>query len=207
MAFRGEVNNSEDRPRVLLVDDEDHFREAMKKQLMVRGYQIFDVKTGYDAIKVVRHKHPEVVILDQKMPVMDGIQALKEIKSIRPEVQVIMLTGHGSTDDAAETGKHDVFRYMHKPCGIEELVKNIEAARQERIYAMARHEIAEVKKNSLWQWIVGVHNARPGLIILGALLFALILMMPVSGRLNTLITSPKTGLSDDVIAAMLTIIR
>lgn len=200
MAYRGDINNSENMPRVLLVDDEDHFREAMKKQLTVRGYEVLDVKTGYDAIKVVRHKRPEVVILDQKMPVMDGIQALKEIKSIQPEIQVIMLTGHGTTDDAAETGKHDVFRYMHKPCGIEELVTNIESARQERIYAMARHEITEVKKHSLWHWIVGVHNARPGLMILGAVLFALILMMPVSGRLNTLMTSPKTGVNGDVIA-------
>jgi len=200
MAYKGEINNLKNMPRVLLVDDEDHFREAMKKQLTVRGYEVLDVKTGYDAIKVVRHKKPEVVILDQKMPVMDGIQALKEIKSIRPEIQVIMLTGHGSTDDATETGKHDVFKYMHKPCGIDELVGNIEGARQERIYAMARHEIAEVKRNSLWQWLVGVHNARPGLIILGALLFALILMMPTSGRLNTLITAQKTGVSGDMIA-------
>jgi len=134
------LKSSKRMPRILLVDDEDHFREAMKKQLSVRGYYVLDVKNGYEAIKVVRHKNPEVVILDQKMPVMDGIQALQEIKKVRPEVQVIMLTGHGSTDDAAETGKHDVFKYMQKPCGIEALVKSIKDARQARIHAMARHE-------------------------------------------------------------------
>ena len=58
MAYKGEINNLKEMPRVLLVDDEDHFREAMKKQLTVRGYEVLDVKTGYDAIKVVRHKRP-----------------------------------------------------------------------------------------------------------------------------------------------------
>ncbi len=194
------LKKSKRMPKILLVDDEDHFREAMKKQLTVRGYYVLDVKNGYEAIKVVRHENPEVVILDQKMPVMDGIQALQEIKNVRPEVQVIMLTGHGSTDDAAETGKHDVFKYMEKPCGIEELVKSIKDARQARIHAMARNEITEVKRHSLKHWLVGAHNARPGLIMLGALLFALILMMPTADRLNTLLSAPKTGQLTDPIA-------
>lgn len=200
MTAEKEFDSAGKPPKILLVDDEDHFREAMKKQLTNRGYRVLDVKTGYDAIKEVRHKHPEVVVLDQKMPVMDGIEALKEIKNIRPEVQVIMLTGHGTTDDATETGKHDVFRYMHKPCGIEELVANIEAARQERIYAMARHEIAVVKRSSLKTWLIGAHNARPGLMILGVILFALLLMMPTPDRLAALMTSPKTGAPTDIMA-------
>jgi sodium-dependent dicarboxylate transporter 2/3/5 len=188
-----DLKTSKRLPRVLLVDDEEHFREAMKKQLSARGYYVLDEKNGFDAIKVVRHKNPEVVILDQKMPVMDGIEALQEIKKVRPEVQVIMLTGHGSTDDATETGKHDVFKYMEKPCGIEELVQTITAARQARIHAMARNEIADIKRHSFKDWLIGAHNARPGLILLGVLLFALILMMPVSDRLNTLVTTEKTG--------------
>ena len=61
---------------------------------------MLDVSNGEDAIKTVRHENPQVVILDQKMPGMDGIQTLKEIKKVRPEVQVIMLTGHGSIESA-----------------------------------------------------------------------------------------------------------
>jgi len=184
---------------ILLVDDEDHFRNAMNKQLSSRGYKVYDVKGGFDAIKIVRHKNPEVIVLDQKMPDMDGIQTLKEIKKIRPEVQVIMLTGHGSTEAAMETGRHDVFKYMLKPCGILELVENIEAARQERVYAMMRHEIPVVKKSSLWQWLVGVHNARPGLIILGALLFLGMVLMPTPDRMTQLFTTVKTGEADSAI--------
>ncbi|MBW1735554.1 MAG: response regulator, partial [Deltaproteobacteria bacterium] len=62
-----------DSPRILLVDDEDQFRRAMKNQLSVRGYDVLDVSSGEDAIKVVRHKNPEVVVLDLKMPGMDGV--------------------------------------------------------------------------------------------------------------------------------------
>jgi sodium-dependent dicarboxylate transporter 2/3/5 len=111
-----------------------------------------------------------------------------------------MLTGHGSTDDATETGKHDVFKYMEKPCGIEELVKTITAARQARIHAMARNEIADIKRHSFKHWLIGAHNARPGLILLRVLLFALVLMMPVSDRLKTLVTTAKTGQITDITA-------
>lgn len=185
--------------KVLLVDDEDQFRSAMKKQIAVRGYRVLDTDNGEDAIKLVRHRNPEVVILDQKMPKMDGIQTLKEIKKIRPEVQVIMLTGHGSTEAARVTGKHDVFHYMHKPCGIEELVDMIEAARQERVYALARHEIPEIKRKSLWEWLVGAHNFRPGIILLGALLFAGLYFMPTPERLMTFVTAKKSDPMTDII--------
>jgi solute carrier family 13 (sodium-dependent dicarboxylate transporter), member 2/3/5 len=197
----GERNANPKRlPRILLVDDEDHFRAAMKKQLTVRGYQVSDVGTGNDAIKIVRHEKPHVVVLDQKMPGMDGVQTLKEIKNIRPEVQVIMLTGHGSIADARETGKYDVFRYMQKPCSIDDLVENIEAAREERKYALARHEIPALTMHSMKKWLIGVHNARPGLMMLGVILFALIITLPTPERLKLLLTTPKTGQNTDIIA-------
>ncbi len=194
------VHKKRDRVRVLLVDDEERFREAMKKQLTVRGYRVSDVSTGDDAIKVVRHEKPHVVVLDQKMPGMDGIQTLKEIKKVRPEVQVIMLTGHGSIEGARESGRHDVFRYMQKPCGVDDLVENIEEARVERKNAMARHEIPALTMYSLKRWLIGVHNARPGLIILGVILFALIISIPTPNRLKTLLTAPKSGQPTDIIA-------
>ena len=72
--------------RILLVDDEDRFREALSQQLKNRGFKVYETNNGQDAIKIVRHENPEVVVLDQKMPEMDGIQTLKELKKIRPEV-------------------------------------------------------------------------------------------------------------------------
>jgi len=178
--------------RVLLVDDEDKFRLAMKKQLQVRDYTVWDVNNGEDAIKIVRHKNPEVIILDQKMPKMDGIETLREIKKIRPEVQVIMLTGYGSTESARITGKYDVFRYMQKPCVLDDLTGAIENARRERVYAMARHEIPRFKRDSLKQWLIGAHNARPGFIILGFLLLVGILAAPPPDKLLALLSTGKT---------------
>ncbi len=179
--------------KVLLVDDEDQFRKALSRQLSVRGFTVLDVSNGEDAIKVVRHENPEVVVLDQKMPRMDGVQTLKEIKKIRPEVQVIMLTGHGSTEAARVSGKHNVSYYLDKPCGIDELIGVIQAAGQDRIHALARHEIPDVKRNSFVQWLIGAHHARPGVIILGALLFATIALLPTPKKLKALLTSEKSG--------------
>lgn len=181
------------KPTILLVDDEDRFRSALAKQLEVRGFKVIDASNGEDAIKMVRHKNPNVVILDQKMPGMDGIQTLKEIKKIRPEVQVIMHTGHGCIESARITGKHDVFGYIEKPCAIDDMVGIIQNALEERVNALARHEIPENIKGGLKDWLIGVHNARPGIILLGLLIFTCIALMPVPRGLESLVNMKKTG--------------
>ena len=198
---KAETDRAEEpRLKILLVDDEDQFRTALSRQLSVRGFQVLDVGNGEDAIKTVRHQKPEVVILDQNMPGMDGIQTLKEIKRVRPEVQVIMLTGHGSTESATISGKNRVSFYLEKPCGIDELIAVIEAAEEERVHALARHEIPDVKRTTLGQWLIGAHHARPGVIILGLVLFAAITLAPVSGNLRSLLVSEKTGQLGEKIA-------
>lgn len=176
---------------ILLIDDEDDFRKRLAQQLRVRNFHVLDTDNGEDAIKIVRHDNPLVVILDQKMPGMDGIQTLKEIKKVRPETQVIMHTGHGCTESARVTGKHDVFRYIEKPCAIDELILSIHQALDERTYALARHEIPEIKGRSIKQWLIGAHNARPGIILLGAVLFLLTAFMPTPDSLESLLSAPK----------------
>ncbi|MFO7558221.1 MAG: SLC13 family permease [Desulfobacterales bacterium] len=192
MAEEKNVNGKNLKTRVLIIDDEDRFRESLSKQLTHRGFEVFDVSNGEDAIKIVRHENPEVVILDQKMPGMDGLQTLKELKQIRPEVQIIMHTGHGSIESARITGKHDVFSYLEKPCPLDELITAINNAAQERVYAMAKHEIPEVKKNNLKEWLIGVQNARPGFILLGIFLFISILIIPAP-KLTALLSEKKAG--------------
>jgi sodium-dependent dicarboxylate transporter 2/3/5 len=134
------------------------------------------------------------------MPGMDGIQTLKELKKIRPEVQVIMNTGHGCMEAARITGKHDVFCYLEKPCAIESMVNVITSALEERKHALARHEIPEVKRSSLKDWLIGVHNARPGVILLGIILFMSITLMPTPQQLETFLVSKKTGAIGEAIA-------
>ena len=179
--------------RLLVVDDEDQFRASLAKQLRNRGFKVYESSNGEDAIKIVRHKNPEVVLLDQKMPHMDGIQTLKELKKIRPEVQVIMHTAYGNIESARVTGKHDVFCYLEKPCDLNQLISMIKLAGEERTYALARHEIPDVKRNSLKAWLMGVQNARPGIIMLGVLLFLGIAFMPTPDTLNNFLTAKKTG--------------
>ena len=187
------ANNNDSNPTILIIDDEDRFRQALARQLEVRGFTVLDTSNGEDAIKVVRHENPEVVILDQKMPGMDGIQTLKEIKKIRPEVQVIMHTGHGNLEAARLTGKHDVFYYLEKPCTLDELIKVVREAMAERVNALARHEIPEIQRSGLKDWLMGVHNARPGIILLCLLLFAGLVLMPTPRQLEILLISKKTG--------------
>jgi len=193
-------NSNDVKGKVLIVDDEDKFRQSLSRQLSIRGFNVLDTDNGDDAIKIVRHENPEVVILDQKMPGMDGIQTLKELKNIRPEVQIIMHTGHGGTESARVTGKHGVFSYLEKPCELDEMIRVINAARKERKYELARHEIPETKRDSVREWLLGAQNARPGIIILGIILFMLIILMPTPDKLNSFLTTEKTGAKGESIS-------
>ncbi|MFZ0427538.1 MAG: SLC13 family permease [Acidobacteriota bacterium] len=179
--------------KVLLVDDETGFRQSLAKRLRLRNYDTLDVDSGEEAIRIARNDPEiEVVVLDLKMPGMTGDEVLKELKNYRPAVQVIMLTGHGSLESAMETGRHDAFAYLEKPCDIGTLVQTIDAAREAKLHAMARHEIPHLAR-SLRTWLVGSHNSRPGVIILGLLLFLVVVLVPAPARLLQLVGTPKTG--------------
>lgn len=199
MAKQATAMKYEGGTRVLLIDDEDRFREALSRQLSNRGFEVLEANNGEDAIKIVRHENPNVVVLDQNMPGMDGIQTLRELKKIRPEVQVIMLTGHGCTDSARVTGKHGVFDYLEKPCELPELIDAINAAGEELKYELARNEIPEKRRDSLWEWLKGVQNARPGIVILGVMLFAILTLMPTPKEMTRFLTKEKSGMMGESI--------
>ena len=185
-------------PKVLIVDDEDKFRVSLARRLTLRGIDTVDLNNGEDAVKMVRSDRDiDVVLLDRQMPGMNGEQVLRDMKSFRPELQVIMLTGHGSMESAMETGRLDAYTYLQKPYDFEELVKVIETAREDKAVVMAKHEVPQVEKGSLWKWLVGSHNSRPGVIILGVLVFALLLVLPPPERMVELLSAPKTGQISD----------
>ena len=186
--------------KVLVVDDEDRFRKSLSDRLKLRGYPVQDTGDGEEAIRIVRQTLPDVVILDRKMPGMQGEEVLKELKKIAPAVQVIILTGHGSIESAAESGRLDAFAYLQKPCETEELISAIERAGQEKVYAMARLGIPKVESKSGWGWLKGTHNSRPGIMILGAALFALLVLMPTPDSLLRILGEPKTGSMNDLIS-------
>ena len=181
-------------PKTLLVDDNDKFRRSLVHRLSLRGYEVVDVDNGEEAVKQIRADSMiDVVILDRKMPGIDGEAVLAEIKGFRPEVQVIMLTGHATMQSAMTTGQLEAYSYLSKPYDFEELIKVIDSARKDKIHAMARHEIAHIERASLWRWLLGSHNSRPGLIMLGMLLFCLMAFTPIPDRLLLILSAPKIG--------------
>lgn len=184
--------------RILLVDDEDSFRVSVAKRLRLRGYDTVDLPDGEEAVRRVRaDTEVDVIVLDRKMPGMQGEEVLKEIKRFRPEAQVIILTGHGSLESATEAGRLDAFTYLEKPCELEVLVEAIDGARQETVRAKHRFEIPHVTERSLAAWLKGSHNSRPGLILLGLALFGAIVLSPPPARLVELVSVPKTGQTAD----------
>ncbi len=110
--------------KVLMVDDEDQFRATTKKILDRRGFTTLVAGSGEEAVEKLK-EHPDVVILDVKMPGMDGHQALQEIKKRSPQLPVIMLTGHGGMPSAREALDEGAFDYLTKPCDIDLLAQKI----------------------------------------------------------------------------------
>lgn len=185
-------------PIVLLVDDEDKFREATAKRLKMRGYDNLTLDCGEDVLKTIRKFDDiDVVVLDRKMPGMSGEQVLKEIKQFRPELQVIMLTGHASMESAVESGKLDAYAYVEKPCELEQLIGVIDDARRDKPLALEKHEITQIQRGSLKKWLMGSHNYRPGIILLGLVIFTAIVLMPTPDRLTNLLSFQKKELITD----------
>ena len=120
--------------KILLVDDEVPFVETMVKRLTNRGMDVVPAYDGHGALERLNEQpNIEVVILDVKMPGMDGIRALAEIKKAHPLLEVIMLTGHATVESAIEGMKRGAFDYLMKPCDIEMLVSKVtEAAAKKR---------------------------------------------------------------------------
>lgn len=112
--------------KILLIDDEQGFVQTMAKRLDMRGFDVTTAFNGQEGIDALgKDNHIDVVILDVKMPGMDGIETLKIIKATHPLVEVIMLTGHATVENAIEGMKNGAFDYMMKPCDMDELLAKV----------------------------------------------------------------------------------
>ena len=121
-------------PLVMLVDDEVPFVETMTKRLAKRDLRVIAAFSGQEALETL-DKQPKVdiIILDVKMPGMDGIETLRKIKSAHPLVEVVMLTAHATVESAIEGMKFGAFDYLMKPCDMDQLMSKVnEAARKKQ---------------------------------------------------------------------------
>ena len=114
--------------KILLVDDEVDFTDNMTKVLETRGYHVTSVNSGDSAIKALNQDKFDVMVLDLKMPGMDGITTLREIKKLQLSVETLILTGHGAIDTALEAMKLGAYDYLTKPCEVDELTEKLEGA-------------------------------------------------------------------------------
>lgn len=131
--------------RVLLVDDEKDFVEMLGLRLEEAGENVTPAHSGQECLQVLEKKEIDVVILDILMPGMDGIATLKEIKRRFPLVEVIMLTGHGTTENAVKGLKLGAYDYLLKPAHFGELTAKLESARKRKDEQAERIRKAEAK--------------------------------------------------------------
>jgi len=114
--------------KVLLVDDEEEFVNTLAERLQLRGFQVLTSTDGEAALRVVNEDGPQVVLLDVMMPGLGGLEVLQQIKSAHPNIQVILLTGRGSTREGIEGMRQGAFDFLMKPIKIEELMEKMKAA-------------------------------------------------------------------------------
>lgn len=116
--------------KILLVDDEREFVQTLSERLLMRDMGSAVAYDGESALEVAREDEPDVMILDLKMPGIDGIEVLRRVKSTQPEIEVIILTGHGSEADEKLCMQLGAFAYLQKPVDVEELSATIKRANE-----------------------------------------------------------------------------
>ena len=124
--------------KILVVDDEDDFRETIVKRLQKRKMTARGAESGEKALELIEAQPFDVVVLDVKMPGLDGIDTLREIKQRRPLIEVILLTGHASMESGIEGMKLGAYDYVMKPANLEELIEKMRQAYEKKVVSEAQ---------------------------------------------------------------------
>lgn len=135
-----------DHVKVLLVDDEIEYLNTLVKRMQKRDLSVEGVGSAEEALEWLEHNPVDVVVLDVKMPGMDGIEALRKIKRMHPLAEVIMLTGHASVEVAIEGMELGAFDYLMKPMALDDLLYKIQDAYKKKV-------IQEEKIANMERWM------------------------------------------------------
>lgn len=139
----GKTNGTET-IRILLVDDEEEFVTTLAERMEMRGFDASVAFNGQKAMETLQTRVPDVMVLDLRMPGIDGMEVLGRVKKQNPEIEVIILTGHGSHKDEDQARRLGAFDYLQKPVGVDTLMKSIQNAYQRKTrYAYTDQSSAE----------------------------------------------------------------
>jgi two-component system NtrC family sensor kinase len=153
--------------RLLLVDDEEEFRRTIAKRMKLRGIVSEQSASGEECLSVLEKKAMDVVVLDVKMPGMSGIEALHHIKKKYPKIEVILLTGHATTQDGVEGIKAGAFDYLSKPIELDHLLEKIKHAYDKISREEEKLREAEFRKKMEQQMIATERLASLGTLAAG----------------------------------------
>jgi DNA-binding NtrC family response regulator len=119
--------------KVLMVDDEEDFVRTLAERMKMRDLDSDVALNGEEALQIVEGQIPDVMVLDLKMPGIDGMEVLRRVRKSYPEVQVVVLTGHGSHKDEEEAHRLGAFAYLRKPVEIETLIRTLRDAYKKKL--------------------------------------------------------------------------
>ena len=139
--------------KILLVDDEEDFTDALSKRLEARNLKVKTVNRGEDAVQMVDEHSFDVIILDLAMPGMDGLETLQKIKANHPNAEIIILTGHASVENSVKAMKIGAEDLLEKPVDITNLLNKIEKAHKKRVVVLqkkSKEEIEKIIKSKGW---------------------------------------------------------
>ena len=132
--------------KVLLVDDEQDFLDALSERLQNRDVDVTMASNGSKALELIQDESFDAIILDMMMPGMDGLETLKAIKAARPELQIILLTGHASVDKGIEAMKSGARDFIEKPADITTLMDKIHDARDKKMLIVEKKSEERIKE-------------------------------------------------------------
>lgn len=114
--------------KLLFIDDEQTFLKYIAKRLFLDGFKVKTTFSGEEGVEAAAKENFDVAVVDLQMPGIDGIEVQKRLKELHPNLPCIVLTGHGSIENALESGKYNAFKFLSKPVDMETLIETINAA-------------------------------------------------------------------------------
>lgn len=139
--------------RVLLIDDERELLETLSERLETRGLVVETAESGEEALEIIQQRRFDAIVLDLAMPGIDGVETLRRMRAMNPDVQVILLTGHATVQKSIEVMKLGAVDLLEKPADIKQLIAKIEEASDKRALLFEKRteeKISDIMRKKAW---------------------------------------------------------